>query len=80
MFEPMDAQTRGALLFVRFSATALIGLSLLEEGLYAGECFIHHQLFQILHGLYLALPFILGIVGFVQARAIADWISNKLDE
>ena len=67
-------------MFVRFTATALIGLSLLEAGLYAGECFVHHQPIQIVHGLYLSLPFILGIVVFVRARAIADWISNKLDE
>jgi ABC-type uncharacterized transport system permease subunit len=76
----MDAPTRGALMFVRFTAAALIGMSLLELGLYAGQCYVHHQPVQVLHGLFLFLPFVLGIVVLVRARAVADWISNKFDE
>jgi hypothetical protein len=27
-----------------------------------------------------SVPFVLGIVLFVKAKAVAEWISNKLDE
>ena len=67
-------------MFVRFTAIALIGLSVLELGLYGGECYVHHQPVGILHGLLLFLPFVLGIVVFFKAQAVAEWISNKLDE
>jgi hypothetical protein len=79
MFESMDAPERGALMFVRFTATGLIGLSLLELILYGGECFVHHQPVQILHGILLLSPFLLGVVVFIKAKAMAEWISNKFD-
>jgi hypothetical protein len=80
MFDYMDAPQRGALMLVRFTAVGLIGLSVLELGLYGGECFVHHQPVQILHGMLLFIPFVLGVVIFARARAIAEWISNKFDE
>jgi hypothetical protein len=79
MFESMDAPERGALLLVRFTAAGLIGLSLLELGLYGGECYVHHQPFQILHGVFLFIPFLLGVVVLARAGAVAEWISNKFD-
>jgi hypothetical protein len=75
----MDAPDRGALMFVRFTAIGLIGLSVLDLGLYGGECYVHHQPAQILHGAFLGLPFLLGVVVLVKARAVAKWISNKID-
>ncbi|MGO8836467.1 MAG: hypothetical protein ACLQAH_05625 [Limisphaerales bacterium] len=75
----MDAPPRGALMFVRFTAAGLIGLSVLELGLYAGECFVHYQPVQFIHGLLLFLPFVIGVAILVKARAVADWISNKFD-
>ena len=66
-------------MFVRFTAVALIGMSLLELGLYGGECYVHHQPVQILHGLFLFIPFLLGVVVLARARAVAEWISNKFD-
>jgi hypothetical protein len=66
-------------MFVRFTAVALIGMSLLELGLYGGECYVHHQPVQILHGVFLFIPFLLGVVIFARARAVAEWISNKFD-
>jgi hypothetical protein len=79
MFESMDAPERGALMFVRFTAVGLIGLSVLELGLYGGECYVHHQPVRILHGILLFLPFLLGVAVFAKARAVAEWISNKFD-
>ena len=66
-------------MLVRFIAAGLIGLGVLELGLYGGECFLHHQPVQVLHGVLLFIPFVLGVVIFVQARAIAEWISNTFD-
>jgi hypothetical protein len=79
MFEAMDEPERGALMFVRFTAVALIGLSVLELGLYGGECYVHHQPVRILHGVILFVPFLLGVVVLAKARAVAEWISNKFD-
>jgi hypothetical protein len=79
MFKAMDAPLRGALVLVRFAAAGLVGLSLLEVGLYVADCLAHHQPVQGLHALLLFLPFVLGIVGFIRARAIAEWIENRFD-
>ena len=67
-------------MLVRFTAIALIGMSVLELGLYGGECSVHHQPVQVFHAVLLLIPFMLGIVIFARARAVAEWISNKLDE
>ncbi|MGB7748525.1 MAG: hypothetical protein WBN75_14700 [Verrucomicrobiia bacterium] len=75
----MDAPQRGALMLVRLIATGLVGLSVLELGLYGGECCVHHQPVQILRAVFFFIPFVLGVVIFVQARAIAEWISNTFD-
>ena len=66
-------------MLVRFTAIGLIGLSVLELGLYGGECFAHHQPVQVFHAVLLFIPFVLGIVIFARARAIAEWISNTFD-
>jgi hypothetical protein len=79
MFEAMDTTPRGALMFVRFVAASLVGLSLLEVILYAAKCLAQHQPILVLHGLFLFLPFVLGIVVFIRARAVAEWIENKFD-
>jgi hypothetical protein len=79
MFDCMDAPERGALMLVHFIAIGLIGLSVLELGLYGGECHVHHQPIQIVHAVLLFIPFVLGIVVFARARAIAEWISNTFD-
>ena len=67
-------------MLVRFTAIGLIGLSVLELALYGGECHVHHQPVQVFHAVLLFIPFMLGIVIFARARAVAEWISNKLDE
>jgi hypothetical protein len=79
MFDCMDAPQRGALMLVHFTAIGLIGLSVLELGLYGGECFVHHQPVQAFHVLLLFIPLVLGIVVLARARTVAEWISNKFD-
>jgi len=66
-------------MLVRFTATGLIGLGVLELGLYGGECFVHHQPIQIWHGTLLGIPLVLGVIILARARAIAEWLSNKFD-
>jgi hypothetical protein len=66
-------------MLVRFIAIGLVGLSVLELGLYGGECYVHHQPIQILHAVLLFIPFVFGVVIFVRASAIAEWISNTFD-
>ena len=79
MFNCMEAPQRGALILVRFTAIGLIGLSVLEFGLYMGECLMHRQPIRVLHGTLLFIPFLLGIVLFAKARPIAEWISNTFE-
>ena len=66
-------------MLVRFAAAGLIGLSLLELGLYVARCVSQRQPIDMLHGLFLFLPFFLGVVVFIRARAIAEWIERKFD-
>jgi hypothetical protein len=80
MFEPMDAPPRGALMLVCFAAAALIGLSLLEFGLYLAECHKHHAPVGLVHSGLLLIFFVLGVAALVRARAVAKWVANKLDE
>ena len=35
---------------------------------------------RIFHAVLLFIPFVLGVVILVKARAVAEWISNKFDE
>jgi hypothetical protein len=80
MFDPMDAPQRGALMLVYLIAAAIVSLSLLELGLYGGECYVHHQPVRVFHAALLFIPFVVGVIIIARARAIAEWISNKLDE
>jgi len=66
-------------MLVRFAAVGLVGLSVLEFGLYLAECSLHHEPVQVLHGVLLFIPFVAGIVIFARARAVAEWISNTFD-
>jgi len=67
-------------MLVRFVAAAAIGLSLLEVGLYVAEKLAHHLAVGPVHCALLAIPLVLGIVALIRARAVADWLANKLEE
>ena len=66
-------------MLVHFIAIGLIGLSVLELGLYGGECHVHHQPVKVFHAGLLFIPLLLGIVVLAKARSVAEWISNKFD-
>ena len=66
-------------MLVRFIAIGVIGLSVLDAGLYGGECHLHHEPIQIFQVSLRFIPFLLGVVVLVKARAVAEWISNTFD-
>jgi hypothetical protein len=75
----MDAPNRGASTLVYFIAISLVGYGLLEVAMYWGECLAHKQPVQLLHFALPAIPFVAGVVLLVRAKAVAKWISDKLE-
>jgi hypothetical protein len=75
----MDAPQRGAMTLVCFIAIALIGYGLLEIAMYWGECLVHKQPVQIIHFAFPAIPIVGGAVMLIRAKAVAKWLSDKLD-
>jgi len=75
----MDAPERGALMLVRFSAAALMAISVVELALYWLESDVHQTPLQISHGVILSIPFIFGVVILIKAKAVAEWVSDKFD-
>ena len=67
-------------MLVRFIAVAIIGMSLLMEGLYVAENLVHNLPVGKVHCALLTIPSVLGIVILVRSRPVAEWLSEKLDE
>jgi hypothetical protein len=75
----MDAPQRGALMLVRFTAAALMGVSAVEMGLYWVESSVRQTPVRTFHCVLLAVPSALGIVGLIADKSIAQWISDKFE-
>jgi len=77
----MEAPERGALTLVRLVAVLLVVASMLELGLYWAECRNpkHPVPVTVVPVVLRLIPALLGFVGLIRARAIAEWISDKLD-
>ena len=75
----MDAPERGALTIVRIIAGVLILWTLLELALYWAVCQHNHTAMKVLPCLLRSLPLLAGVVVLAKARALAEWISNILD-
>jgi hypothetical protein len=78
----MDAPERGALTLVRLIGVMFVVATILELGLYWAKCAfakppVPMELIPILLRL---IPTVVGFVILIKARAIADWISNILDD
>ena len=67
-------------MLVRFIAVALIGVSVVEIALYWVVSSSHHTPMQTFPCVLKAIPAVLGLVMLIKAKAVAEWISNKLDE
>jgi hypothetical protein len=75
----MDAPNRGALMFVRFVAAGFMGMSVVEIALDWAEFKFRQVPVNIpLAALWIIL-FLVGVVILIKARAVADWISEKLE-
>jgi len=76
----MDAPERGALMLVRFIAVSLICVSVVELVLYWALSSSHHTPLQTLPCVLKCIPAVVGIVVLIKARAVAQWLSDKLDD
>jgi hypothetical protein len=85
----MDAPERGALMFVRFIAVSLIGITVVEIALYLAVSEVHEPgivnhpyhppPIKIFPYLLRSVPALLGVVILIKAKSIAEWISDKLE-
>ncbi len=66
-------------MLVRFVAVAIIGVSLLMEGLYVADNLVHRVAIGKVHCALLTIPSVFGIVILARARPVAEWLSDKLD-
>jgi len=76
----MDAPDRGALMLVRFIAVSLLAMTLVNLALYWVVSSTHHEPMLVFPCALKCVPAVIGLVVLIKARAIAEWISNKLDE
>jgi len=76
----MDAPDRGALMLVRFIAAALIGWTMVDLALYWVIAQHNHTRMEIFPCILKSISAVLGIAMLVKAKAVAQWISDKLDE
>ena len=76
----MGAPERGALMLVRFIAVALIGWTLVDFPLYWIVSQHYNTPMKIFPCILKSIPALLGVVGLIKSKAIAQWVSDKLDE
>jgi len=67
-------------MLVRFTAVSLIGITAVELALYWVVSSSHHTPMETFPCVLKSIPAVLGIVILIKAKAVAEWISNKLDE
>jgi len=68
-------------MLVRLISVLLVVMSLLELGLYWAKCYEpkHRMPVEIIPVVLRLIPALIGSVGLIRAKAIAVWISDKLD-
>ena len=66
-------------MLVRFIAIALIGWAVAELALYLAVA--HHKDLpvEVVPCILKSLPMLAGVVVLIKARAIAEWVADKLD-
>jgi hypothetical protein len=75
----MNAPERGALMLVRFIAAALIGWALIDVTLYVVVARHKELPVEILPCVVKSLPAVAGVGVLIKARAISEWLADKLD-
>jgi len=78
----MDEPDRGALKLVWCIAASLLVIGVVEVGLYLVACLMPNppkpvETFSLV---LKSIPAVLGIAVLIKSKAIAEWISNKMDE
>lgn len=75
----MEAPERGALMLVRIVAAALIGWAIVDVALYVAVC--RHKALPVEFGVCMlkSISLIIGLGVLLKSRALAEWISEKLD-
>ena len=76
----MDAPDRGALMLVRFIGVSLLAVSLVDLALYWVVAQHNQTEMAIFPCVLKSIPAVIGLVLLVKARAVAQWISDKMDE
>ena len=66
-------------MFVRFVAACFMGMSVVELALYWAEYKFRHVPASVLFSALWVVLFLAGAVILIRAKAIADWISDKLE-
>ena len=66
-------------MLVRFVAVALIGWATVELVLYVVICRHKAVPVEIFPCVIKSLPFIAGVAVLIKARALAEWLADKLD-
>jgi len=67
-------------MLVRFIAVSLIGVSVVELALYWVISSSHRTPVETFPCILKSIPAVLGVVILIKAKAVAEWISNKLDD
>jgi len=69
-------------MLVRLVAGCVMVIGLLDTGLYLTQCLApkHPMPVKILPIVLNSIPVIIGVAILIEAKAIANWISDKLDE
>ena len=82
MIAHMDAPERGALTLVRLIGVVFVFASIFELGLYWAKCANprHPLPVEAIPCALKLIPAAIGLVILIKAKAIAEWISNILDD
>lgn len=66
-------------MLVRFIAVALLGWTVIELSLYWAESHFHGTPIPVVSCILQCIPFVLGVVVLIKSKALAAWISEKLE-
>jgi hypothetical protein len=75
-----DAPQRGALMLVRFTAAALICLTVLQLSLYFVDFKRNGHPIPMVQFVLWTIPLVVGVALLIKSKSIAEWISDRLDQ
>ncbi len=66
-------------MLVRVVALALIGWAVAELALYCAICRHNDQPIEVVKLILKAIPSLVGVVMLIKAKALAEWVSDWMD-